>query len=308
MKLIYTKVLIIITTFSLFTGMSNLQQTKKKDEVLQKEITSQLEQVEKKKPLIRNEDRCPKVFDEQIKRDELLKEKRKLSENEINNLNIPNESKEQYIQEIKDTDDNFDKLTEKAKAEEEQIRKDEEERERQEQERARQEEERIRMEEERRKEDERRAYEERISQPNTLTVKGHSFNIAVGNQSRLDMNYDEIVIDDQGIGEENMGRSKTHSDGTSWLAGIHDYNGGNLFWDATEVIYADAYGNVKTYYLEYTSPLIQYTPTIRDQYYSDLIGGYVPNRIAIKTCQGYNDSSSRYYVFREEGQPSGVSY
>lgn len=301
MKLIYTKVLIIITTFSLFTGMSNLQQTKKKDEVLQKEITSQLEQVEKKKPSISNEDRCPKVFDEQIKRDELLKEKRKLSENEINNLNIPNESKEKYIQEIEDTDDNFDKLTEKAKAEEEQIRKAEEERKRQEQERARQE-------EERRKEDERRAYEERISQPNTLTVKGHSFNIAVGNQSRLDMNYDEIVIDDQGIGEENMGRSKTHSDGTSWLAGIHDYNGGNLFWDATEVIYADAYGNVKTYYLEYTSPLIQYTPTIRDQYYSDLIGGYVPNRIAIKTCQGYNDSSSRYYVFREEGQPSGVSY
>lgn len=305
MKLIYTKVLIIITTFSLFTGMSNLQQTKKKDEVLQKEITEQLEQVKKKKPLISNEDRCPKVFDEQInlerKRDELIKEKRELSENEINNLNIPNESKEKYIQEIKDTDDNFDKLTEKAKAEEEQIRKDEEERKRQEQER-------IKMEEEKRKEDERRAYEERISQPNTLTVKGHSFNIAVGNQSRLDMNYDEIVIDNQGIGEENMGRSKTHSDGTSWLAGIHDYNGGNLFWDATEVIYADAYGNVKTYYLEYTSPLIQYTPTILDQYYSDLIGGYVPNRIAIKTCQGYNDSSSRYYVFREEGQPSGVSY
>lgn len=44
MKFIYTKVLIIIMTFSLFTGMSNLQQTKKKNEVLQKEITSQLEQ------------------------------------------------------------------------------------------------------------------------------------------------------------------------------------------------------------------------------------------------------------------------
>lgn len=298
MKLIYTKALIIIITFSLFTGMSNLQQTKKKDEVLQKEITSQLEQVKRKKPSISNEDRCPKVFDEQInlerKRNELLKEKRKLSENKINNLNIPNESKEKYIQEIKDTDDNFDKLTEKAKAEEEE---EEEERERQ-----------IRLEEEKRKEDERRAYEERISQPNTLTVKGHSFNIAVGNQSRMDMNYDEIVIDDQGLGEENMGRSKTHSDGTSWLAGIHDYNDGNLFWDATEVIYADAYGNVKTYYLEYTSPLTQYTPEILDQYHSDLIGGYVPNRIAIKTCQGYNDSSYRYYVFREEGQPSGVSY
>lgn len=333
MKIFNLKILISFVALTLSTGMSNDTNTYNNEiqcisnqEILHEESYNQLKDIEENirtrkikesKELLNNvndydnnwyinkkEEIKNKINQEEKRRKGILNKKRKTYEDKINNLNIPKKNKEKYIKEInkKKSKKDFNNIIKKAKEKEKQIKEEKLKRKLKKQERER------KKKEQKRKEEEKRAYEERISRPNTITVKGHSFDISIDYQERIDMNYNEIVIDDQGLDNYSWGTNKTHSDGTSWFGALHDYNGGNLFWDATEILYSDINGNVKTYYLEYTSPLTQYTPKVQDTYHSDLIEGYVPNRIAIKTCQGYNNSSYRYYVFREEGQPLKVSY
>lgn len=154
------------------------------------------------------------------------------------------------------------------------------------------------------KENAQRAFEQQISKPNSITIKGRTFPLVTGGQSSIDNNTDSITIVTSIAARRQVKYTeKTHSDGTSWFGALHDYNGGNLLWDTPEYIYyTDVNGLTKKYFLEFVSPLRQYpVPDYYDLYNMELGAGFVPNRIAIQTCQGYGNGVDRFYVFREEG-------
>lgn len=219
------------------------------------------------------------------------------------------ERKEEVNKKIDEEKEKRIKIRKEKEAErlKEEERKKQEELKKQEEQRKKEEELKKQEEERKRKEDEIKAQQQPQRQPLTITIQGKTFNVINGNQYELDTRPDAITVITYDNSPNNKYKNKEHGDGTSWYAALHDYNGGNLLWNATSLTYTDINGVTKTYYLEYTSKLLSYGE-MTELYQYDLSDGYVPNRIAIQTCQGYGNGTHRYYVFREEGETEGVSY
>lgn len=272
------------TLFLILTTLTLIQGNQETPVLKRCYVTQEIQQREEQKFIdkINKERETKKKAEEQLKRAE---EERTKKETERKQRELKRAEEEKCKkEELKKAQE------EKRKAEEERIKKEEQ-----------IEEERIKKEE---KENAQRAFEQQISKPNSITIKGRTFPLVTGGQSSIDNNTDSITIVTSIAARRQVKYTeKTHSDDTSWFGALHDYNGGNLLWDTPEYIYyTDVNGLTKKYFLEFVSPLRQYpVPDSYDLYNMELGAGFVPNRIAIQTCQGYGNGVDRFYVFREEG-------